>query len=250
MSAGPFLETKSVTKKFGDFTAVRDVSMEFREGELTAIIGPNGAGKSTYFNLLSGAFAPTSGQVIFQGRDITGTPQHLYTHMGIAKSFQITTVFPQLNVFENVRLASQARTVTFDMFRPRTSYKIVTEAAEQILRQVNLLHQRDQMAARLSHGEQRSLEIGMALAADPRLLLLDEPTAGMSPEETREMIDLIVKLAADRTVILVEHKMKLVMSICKKIIVLHQGELLAAGLPDDVKRNDTVKRVYLGQRAV
>lgn len=250
MSTESFLETKAVTKKFGDFTAVKDVSMKFNKGELTAIIGPNGAGKSTYFNLLTGAFAPTSGQVIFKGKDITGTPQHKYTHLGIAKSFQITTVFPQLSVFENVRLASQARTVTFDLFRPRGAYTKVIEAAEQVLQQVNLTGQRDQIAARLSHGEQRSLEIGMALAADPELLLLDEPTAGMSPEETREMIDLILKLAVDRTVILVEHKMKLVMSICKKIIVLHQGELLAAGLPDDVKRNDTVKRVYLGQRAV
>lgn len=250
MSTEAFLETKSVTKKFGDFTAVKDVSMKFNKGELTAIIGPNGAGKSTYFNLLTGAFAPTSGQVIFKGKDITGTPQHEYTHLGIAKSFQITTVFPQLSVFENIRLASQARTVTYDLFRPRSAYTEVIEAADQVLKQVNLVDQRDQIAARLSHGEQRSLEIGMALAADPELLLLDEPTAGMSPEETREMIDLILKLAADRTVILVEHKMKLVMSICKKIIVLHQGELLAAGLPDEVKRNDTVKRVYLGQRAV
>lgn len=250
MSADAFLQTRSVTKKFGDFTAVREVSMSFHEGELTAIIGPNGAGKSTYFNLLTGAFAPSSGQVIFRGKDITGTPQHRYAHMGIAKSFQITTVFPQLTVFENVRLASQARTVTYDLFRPKDGWREIADKAAEVLRQVNMLHRRDRVAARLSHGEQRSLEIGMALAAEPTLLLLDEPTAGMSPEETREMIDLIVKLSTSRTIILVEHKMKLVMSICRKIVVLHQGELLAAGLPDEVKRNDTVKRVYLGQRAV
>ncbi len=250
MNSDTFLETKAVTKKFGDFTAVRDVSVKFKRGELTAIIGPNGAGKSTYFNLLTGAFTPTSGEIVFNGIDIAGQPQHRYTHLGIAKSFQITTVFPYLSVFENVRLAAQARVVTFDLFRPRTAYREVSEKADEILRRVNLIGQRERIAAKLSHGEQRSLEIGMALAADPTLLLLDEPTAGMSPEETRDMIDLIVTLSADRTVILVEHKMKLVMSICKKIIVLHQGGLLAEGAPDDVRHNDTVKRVYLGQKAV
>lgn len=245
----PFLATESVTKRFGDFTAVRNVSMTFGQGELTAIIGPNGAGKSTYFNLLTGAFPPSEGKILFEGQDITGIPQHRFVHLGIAKSFQITNVFPQLSVFENVRLAAQALVTGLELWRPRGSYTALADTADRVLAQVGLLDRRRELAARLSHGEQRALEVGMALAAEPRLLLLDEPTAGMSPEETRGMMDLIVRLAAERTVILVEHKMKLVMSICQRILVLHQGEVLAAGAPDEVRRDDQVRRVYLGQRA-
>jgi branched-chain amino acid transport system ATP-binding protein len=249
MSPAPFLATENVTKRFGDFTAVRNVSMRFNAGELTAIIGPNGAGKSTYFNLLTGAFPPSEGRILFEGQDITGTPQHRFVHLGIAKSFQITNVFPQLSVFENVRLAAQSLVTGFDLWRPRASYGALRDAAERRLAEVGLLDRRHDLAARLSHGEQRALEVGMALAANPRLLLLDEPTAGMSPEETRGMMDLIVRLAAERSVILVEHKMKLVMSISQRILVLHQGEVLAVGAPDEVRRDDQVRRVYLGQRA-
>jgi branched-chain amino acid transport system ATP-binding protein len=245
----PFLATEGVTKRFGAFTAVRNVSVAFPKGELTAIIGPNGAGKSTYFNLLTGAFPPTEGKVVFEGQDITGQPQHRFVHLGIAKSFQITNVFPQLSVFENVRLAAQALVTGFDLWRPRGHYGALRDTAERVLGEVGLTPRRNAIAAKLSHGEQRALEVGMALAASPRLLLLDEPTAGMSPEETRAMMDLIVRLAAERTVILVEHKMKLVMSICTRILVLHQGEVLAMGAPDDVRRDDNVRRVYLGQRA-
>ena len=169
--------------------------------------------------------------------------------LGIAKSFQITTVFPQLSVFENVRLAAQARVTRFDLWRSRHAYGEVQDKAAAVLETVGLLQRRDQIAARLSHGEQRSLEVGMALAADPELLLLDEPTAGMSPEETRGMMDLIAALAQERTVILVEHKMKLVMSICSRVLVLHQGQTLAVGPPDEVRRDEAVRRVYLGQRA-
>jgi len=203
------LRTDAVAKSFGKFKALSGITASFPRGALTSIIGPNGAGKSTYFNLLSGAFPPTSGRVEFEGRDITGTPQHKYARLGIAKSFQITTVFPQIS---------------------------------------GLWDRRDRLAGSLAHGEQRALEIAMALASAPRLLLLDEPTAGMSPEETRSMMDLIVRLAAERTVILVEHKMKLVMGISDRLLVLHHGELLAEGTPDEIRRNETVKRVYLGQR--
>jgi branched-chain amino acid transport system ATP-binding protein len=243
------IATEAVTKRFGDFTAVKEVTVAFPRGQLTAIIGPNGAGKSTFFNLLTGALKPTSGRILFDGSDITGAPQHAFAHLGIAKSFQITTVFPHLSVFENVRLASQARVTRFDLFRSRRSYPEVAERTEAMLAKVGLLDRRNQTAARLSHGEQRSLEVGMALAPDPKLLLLDEPTAGMSPEETRGMVNLIRALAAERTVILVEHKMKLVMSLCERVLVLHQGEMLALGTPEEVRRNDTVKRVYLGQKA-
>ena len=242
------LRTDRVGRTFGKFVALKDVTAEFRRGALSAIIGPNGAGKSTYFNLLSGSLTQSSGTVTFEGGDVTGLPQHRFAHLGIAKSFQITNVFPQLTVRENVRIAAQALKTRFDIWRPRAAMTELVDAADELLRTVGLSHRRGELAAALAHGEQRALEIGMALASRPRLLLLDEPTAGMSPEETRTMMDLIVRLASERTVILVEHKMKLVMGICERLIVLHHGELLAEGTPDEIRRNETVKRVYLGQR--
>ncbi|MDB5593800.1 MAG: transporter ATP-binding protein [Hyphomicrobiales bacterium] len=242
------LRTEAVGKRFGGFTALKDITVEFRRGAITSIIGPNGAGKSTYFNLLSGAFPPSSGRVIFEGRDVTGTPQHRFAHMGIAKSFQITNVFPQLTTHENIRVAAQALQTCFDMWRPRSAMRQLSDAADALLVLVGLGDHRDRIAGTLAHGEQRALEIGMALASRPRLLLLDEPTAGMSPEETRTMMDLIVKLASERTVILVEHKMKLVMGISDRLLVLHHGELLAEGTPDEIRGNELVKRVYLGKR--
>lgn len=247
-AAAPILRTLGVGKRFNGFTALKGVSAEFHEGALTAIIGPNGAGKSTYFNLLSGAFPPSEGRVEFEGRDITGTPQHRFAHLGIAKSFQITNVFPRLTAQENVRVALQARRSRYDIFRPRAKLAGLMEEAAALLDTVGLWRRRGEEASTLAHGEQRALEIGIALAAHPRLLLLDEPTAGMSPEETRSMMDLIQRLASERTVILVEHKMKLVMGISDRILVLHHGELLAEGTPDDIRRDETVKRVYLGQR--
>jgi branched-chain amino acid transport system ATP-binding protein len=247
-SSDVVLKTQGITKKFGGFTALRNVSTEFRRGAITSIIGPNGAGKSTYFNLLSGAFAPTEGQVYFEGRDVTGLPQHRFAHLGIAKSFQITSVFPQLSTHENIRVAAQALVARFDLWRARARMTDIAARADELLELVGLFDRRNRLAGLLAHGEQRALEIGMALASRPRLLLLDEPTAGMSPEETRAMMDLIVKLAEERTVILVEHKMKLVMGISNRLLVLHHGELLAEGTPDDIRKNEVVKRVYLGQR--
>jgi branched-chain amino acid transport system ATP-binding protein len=242
------LRTKGVGKTFGKFVALKDVSAEFTKGAITSIIGPNGAGKSTYFNLLSGALAPSSGSVEFEGREVTGLPQHRFAHMGIAKSFQITNVFPQLSTHENIRIGLQALVSRYDLWRPRARLRELTEQADELLALVGLWDARARTAKTLAHGEQRALEIGMALASRPRLLLLDEPTAGMSPEETRVMMDLIVKLAAKRTVILVEHKMKLVLGISNRILVLHHGELLAEGTPQEVRQNEVVKRVYLGQR--
>ncbi len=247
MSAEAIVRVDAVTKRFGGFTALKDVTVAFPRGRLTAIIGPNGAGKSTLFNVISGAFPPTSGAIAFEGRDITGQPQHAFARMGIAKSFQITNVFPQLSAAENVRIAVQAMRKRFDFWTPRARFVEMAERADELLELVGLSRYRERHAGNLAHGEQRCLEIALALACDPRLLLLDEPTAGMSPEETRTMMDLIVRLAAERTVILVEHKMKLVMGICDRLIVLHHGELLAEGGADDIRRNDEVRRVYLGQ---
>ena len=242
------LRTKGVSKSFGKFLALNNITAEFERGAITSIIGPNGAGKSTYFNLLSGAFAPSRGQVEFEGRDVTHLPQHRFAHLGIAKSFQITNIFPQLTVRENVRVGLQAFVSRYDIWRPRAKLPGLVERADALLAMVGLQDRRERRARDLAHGEQRALEIGMALAANPRLLLLDEPTAGMSPEETRVMMDLIVKLAGERTVILVEHKMKLVMGISQRVLVLHHGELLAQGTPTEVRHNEQVKRVYLGQR--
>ncbi len=241
------LEVRGISKRFGNFVALNNVSVRFEPRKLSAIIGPNGAGKSTFFNVVSGAFAPSSGRLSFQGRDITGLAQHEFARIGIAKSFQITNVFKQLSAHENVRVAVQMRHARYQLLQPRSSLRELAERADALLARVGLADLRQRPAADLAHGQQRALEVAMALASDPVLLLMDEPTAGMSPEETRVMMDLIVALAAERTVILVEHKMKLVMGICQRLLVLHHGEFLAEGTPDEIKANDEVRRVYLGQ---
>ena len=243
----PILATENITKKFGAFYALLNVSVAFESGKLTAIIGPNGAGKSTLFNVISGAFPPSLGRVHFAGRDITGAKQHEFARMGIAKSFQITNVFPLLSARENVRVAVQMRYSRFQLLAPRESMRDLIDQAGALLDRVGLGSALDRPARDLAHGQQRCLEVAMALACDPKLLLLDEPTAGMSPEETLDMMDLIAQLAEQRTVILVEHKMKLVMGICQRLIVLHHGECLAEGTPDEIRTNEEVKRVYLGQ---
>jgi branched-chain amino acid transport system ATP-binding protein len=247
VSAAPILQVEGVGKRFGGFTALADVSASFFSGSLTSIIGPNGAGKSTFFNVLSGAFPPSEGRVLFQGRDITGEPQHRFAHLGIAKSFQITNLFPQLSVIENVRVAAQAMKSRFDIWTKREDYRELVTRGEELLATVGLAARRHEPVENLAHGDQRSLEIAVALACDPRLLLLDEPTAGMSPEEARAMMDLILKLNQERTVILVEHRMKLVMGISDRILVLHHGRLLAEGTPDAIRSHEEVRRVYLGQ---
>ena len=241
------LEVENVTQRFGSFTALNNVSVAFQAGQLTAIIGPNGAGKSTFFNVASGAFSPTAGHIRFQGRDITGTPQHGFARFGIAKSFQITNVFKQLSAHENVRVSAQMRESRFELFRARASYKSLIEKADALLARVGLTALRGKQAGDLAHGQQRALEIAMALASEPVLLLMDEPTAGMSPEETGVMMRLITTLSAERTVVLVEHKMKLVMGLCERLIVLHHGEFLAEGTPEQIRNNAEVRRVYLGE---
>lgn len=246
-AATPILEVEGVTQRFGGFVALNNVSARFEPRRLSAIIGPNGAGKSTFFNVVSGAFAPSAGRLKFQGRDITGARQHEFARLGIAKSFQITNVFQQLSAHENVRVAAQMRRARYQLFRPRAALTELSDRADALLERVGLADLRHRPAADLAHGQQRALEVAMALASDPLLLLMDEPTAGMSPEETRVMMDLIVELAAERSVILVEHKMKLVMGICERLLVLHHGEFLAEGTPAEIRANADVRRVYLGQ---
>jgi branched-chain amino acid transport system ATP-binding protein len=247
MSTKPILEVRQATRDYGKFRALNNVSVSFQPGELTAIIGPNGAGKSTFFNVISGGVPPSSGQILFEGRDISHVPAHAFARMGIAKSFQITNVFKQLSAHENVRVALQMQETKFELWRSRASYVGLIDEADALLARVGLADVRNKLAADLAHGQQRSLEVAMALACHPKLLLMDEPTAGMSPEETTVMMDLITQLAQERTVILVEHKMKMVMGLCKRLIVLHHGELLAEGTPDEIRQNSEVKRVYLGQ---
>ena len=242
----PILRCEGVGKSFEGFTALSDVTVDFFADRLTSIIGPNGAGKSTFFNVLSGTYRPSVGTVHFEGKNITNLEQSRFAHIGIAKSFQITNLFPQLSVHENVRVAVQAMHARWNLWRPRAHFKEVVEKADALLALVGLADRRNETTENLAHGEQRALEIAVALACAPRLLLLDEPTAGMSPEEARDMMKLIAKLHETRAVIVVEHRMKLVMGISNHIVVLHHGRLLAEGSPDEIRTHDEVRRVYLG----
>ena len=249
MTAAGHLRTERLTRAFGQLLAVDAVDLEVRPGELRSIIGPNGAGKSTFFKLISGELAPTAGRVVFDGEDITGLPHFAVSRRGIAKSYQITTIFRQLSVFENVRIAVQCRRTVLDCWRRADRLPGVADAARAILALVELEAKAAEPAAAIGHGLQRHLELAIALACEPKLLLLDEPTAGMSPEETERTIRLIKRIAAGRTVVVVEHKMKVVMEISDRITVLHQGAILADGTPDDIRADARVRRVYLGTRA-
>jgi branched-chain amino acid transport system ATP-binding protein len=240
------LRTERLSREFGSLVAVDRVDVSVRRGELRSIIGPNGAGKTTFFRLISGEMRPSAGRIWFDGRDITGLPQHAVVRLGVAKSYQITNIFPHLSVLENVRVAVQGHARAFNFWARADALVGVRDRACNILQTVGLADKGALLAAHLSHGEKRHLEIGIALASDPQLLLLDEPTAGMSPEETDETMALIRELASGRTVVLVEHKMKLVMRISDRITVLHQGQVLAEGTPEEIRANTMVQQTYLG----
>ncbi len=244
---GPvLLRTEALTRSFGSLMAVNRVDFTVHAGELRSIIGPNGAGKTTLFRLISGEMKPSAGRIWFKDEDITGRPQHMVVRLGIAKSYQITNIFPHLSVLENVRVAVQGHARAFNFWSTAAGLSGVREKAQELLKAIGLAAKANDLAANLSHGEKRHLEIGIALASEPTLLLLDEPTAGMSPEETDETMLLIRELARGRTVVLVEHKMKLVMRISDRITVLHQGAFLAEGTPDEIRANTTVQQTYLG----
>jgi branched-chain amino acid transport system ATP-binding protein len=242
------LETKGLTKRFGGLTAVDNVNFQVAKGELRAVIGPNGAGKTTFFNLIAGRLPPTRGEIWFKGEDITHIPPHRIPKKGIGRSYQITNIFPKLTVFENVRLAGQAVEVTYNFWKNVMSMDDINGRAVEILEKLKLIGHRDVRAANLPHGLQRHLEIGIALASKPQLLLLDEPTAGMTQEETQRMMQLIEEIAKGLTIVLVEHDMEFVMSISKKITVLHEGKVLAEGAPEEIRKNEEVQRVYLGKQ--
>ena len=244
------LETHDLRKDFGGLVAVSNVSVKVKARSLHSIIGPNGAGKTTFFNLLSGNLEPTKGKVIFKGRDITDLPAHRTAHLGIGRSFQITNVFPNLTVLENIRLAAQALgRDSFKFWRHYQHFTRYEERALQIVAQVGLAEQAGLPAGMLPHGGKRKLELGILLASDPELLLLDEPTAGMAREEIPLLMEVIqqIRNQGERTIMLVEHKMDLVMNVSDWITVMHQGQVLAEGTPAEIAANDVVQSAYLGE---
>jgi branched-chain amino acid transport system ATP-binding protein len=242
------LETKSLTKSFGALTAVNGVTLSIEAGKLHSIIGPNGAGKTTLINLLTGTFAPTSGKIIFDQEEITGTPAHGVAHLGLARSYQRTTVFPAFSLLDNVWVSAFATNKSWQglAWRRADRFPEVTERARQALTDVGLIDKQRHLAREISHGEQRQLELAIALAAAPRVLLLDEPAAGLSPDETRKMVALVRTLKGRYTIVLIEHKMDIIMSVSDRISVMHFGSLIAEGTPEAIQRNPEVRRAYLG----
>ena len=246
------LEVRKVSKRFGRLAAVRDISFSVSKGELRAIIGPNGAGKTTLFNLISGFYWPTAGTIVFDGRDITALPVHQRVTLGMARTFQITEIFPELTVFENVRISTEVA----GGFRLRPwmdraqRYEIERRVAET-LRVTGLESKAHRLVGELAHGDQRAAEIAMALSLKPHLLLLDEPTAGMGDQETYDITQLIRRLHRDEklTIVLIEHDMRVVFHLADRISVLDQGGLLADGTPQEIAANEAVQAAYLGKAA-
>ncbi len=245
----PVLETRGLTIRFGGHVAVDAVSCRFEPGTLTAIVGPNGAGKTTYFNLISGQLPASDGQVLLYGEDVTRDAAPVRTRKGMGRAFQLTNLFPNLTVLENVRLAVQARTgMGLNLVSMWGSHVELVERAENCLARVALAERRHMLASALSHGDQRKLEVAILLALEPEIFMFDEPTAGMSVDEVPVILDLIheIKAGKDKTVLLVEHKMDVVRSLADRIIVLHQGQLVADGEPAAVIASPVVQEAYLG----
>jgi branched-chain amino acid transport system ATP-binding protein len=243
--SAPILQTDQLTVRFGGLAALSQVNFEVARGQARAIIGPNGAGKSTFFNCLTGVLRPTSGRIVFNGEDLTGQPSNVISQKGIARSYQITNILPNATVMENVRIAAQSRRHAWSMTTHHSAFVDITEKAERALDSVGLLPKAYELAANISHGEQRNLEIGIALATEPLMLCLDEPTAGMSQVETNETLTLIKRIAKDLTILIVEHDMEVVMELADRITVLHYGAILAEGTPQEIQQNPKVLEVYL-----
>ena len=239
------LETHGLSKAFGALQAVDNVSFALPRGELRSIIGPNGAGKSTFFAMLMGRTRPTSGEIIVDGVNTSRLPPHRISRLGVSLAFQITNIFSNLTVAENLRMAVQSRSGTLHPLRNAASQPDVEARIDEILGEIGLGDKREEVAANLAHGEQKYLEIGIALATTPILLLLDEPTAGMSPEETRATAALIKQLSETTSIVLVEHDMEVVMDIADRISVLHYGRVIAEGTPDEIRADSEVQQVYL-----
>ena len=244
-AAATVLRTEGLAVRFGGLTALDNVDFEVKRDEIRAIIGPNGAGKSTFFNCLTGVLRPASGRILFHGRDIAGLPPNRISQLGIARSYQITNILPNATTLENVRIAAQSRRHGWSMLTHHRDFRDIMEKAETVLQSVGLMGKADELAANLSHGEQRNLEIGIALATEPSLLCLDEPTAGMSTAETHDTMALVRRIAKDLTILIVEHDMQVVMELAHRITVLHYGRVLAEGTPSEIQQNPKVLEVYL-----
>ncbi|HEV8108019.1 MAG TPA: ABC transporter ATP-binding protein [Burkholderiales bacterium] len=241
------LETRGLTKEFKGFVAVRDVSLKVRRGSIHALIGPNGAGKTTCFNLLTHFLEPTRGQIFFKGREITGSPPARIARMGLVRSFQISAVFPHLTVLENVRVALQRkRGASFDFWRSEKTLKALDEPARELIEAVGLSDFEDTVAVELPYGRKRALEIATTLAVDPEMMLLDEPTAGMTHADVERITALVRKVSANRTVLMVEHNLSVVSTLSDRITVLQRGEILAEGDYAAVSKNPQVVEAYLG----
>ena len=246
----PILSVKGISVQFGALKAVQDVSFEAQPGKITAVIGPNGAGKSSLFNLISGAIRPSSGSVRFDGEDVTGRAPHQLLRYGLSRSFQITNLFFELPVRENLRLAAQFLEQGRGLFRPLARSQTAAARVDELLEQFDLRNKADELAGYLSHGEQRRLEIAVSLASRPRMLLLDEPTQGMSHGDTRETEALIRGLSRNYglSILLVEHDVDLVMQLSDFVVVMHQGQKLAEGTPAEVRANPAVQAAYFGEK--
>jgi branched-chain amino acid transport system ATP-binding protein len=244
-ASAPILKTELLSVRFGGLAALSEVNFEVAPGEIRAIIGPNGAGKSTFFNCLTGVLRPTSGRIVFDGEEISGLPSNAISQKGIARSYQITNILPNASALENVRIAAQSRRHGWNMVAHHAAFADINNKAETALQAVGLLGKADELASNLSHGEQRNLEIGIALATEPQLLCLDEPTAGMSAAETNETMELVRRIGKNLTILIVEHDMEVVMKLCHRITVLHYGAILAEGTPEEIQENPKVLEVYL-----
>jgi branched-chain amino acid transport system ATP-binding protein len=244
------LRVEGLTRDFGALRAVDGVSLAVRRGTVHSLIGPNAAGKTTLFNLLSGEIAPTAGRIWFDGRDVTGLPSHRLPHLGLARCFQRNNLFPKLSVGQNVWLAAFSRRPSrrLDFLRRVAAFRDLDARVRAILADVDLAGKLEAPAETLSHGQQRALEVAIALANEPTFLLLDEPTQGLAPEATLHMTELIRRLAGRYTILLIEHKMHIVMSISDRISVMSFGQLLAEGTPDEIRGNEAVQQAYLGVR--
>ena len=245
------LETKALCHDFSGLQVLMDVNLEIKEGERHAIIGPNGAGKTTLFNVITGTYKPSEGEVLFKNKETTGFPPHKLVRLGMGRSFQITSTFTWLTAFQNIRMGILSkRGIRFNFFHFLDKMDDVTRETDAVLKRINLDGERDIPANMLSYGKSRSLEISMALSTDPDLVMLDEPTAGMSVDETHNAVELIRKLTEGKTMVIIEHDMEVVFSLADRITVLHLGGILASGPPDEIKDNQAVKDAYLGEMEV
>ncbi|MCF8104472.1 MAG: ABC transporter ATP-binding protein [Desulfohalobiaceae bacterium] len=248
-NAHTILKVENVKKNFSEVQVLQDINIEVIEGNKHAVIGPNGAGKTTLFNIISGMFPPSGGEIYFKGQPITRLSPYKNNRLGISRSFQITNIFHRMTVFENIRTAIfSKKRILFNFFKPVSRYRDVNDEALEILSMINLDDKKDLLAGALSYGEQRSLEIGITLATDPDLIMLDEPTAGMSADESKDIVKMINKVSENKTLLIIEHDMDVIFSLADMISVIHYGHILASDLPDSIKKNEHVRSAYLGDQ--